>query len=223
MLKSKEQLPADHRQKLTLVQRHSIRLLNMVNKLLDYSSLEGGKLQVKFRPVKLGAVTRDLATLFRDAVERGGLQFIVDCDDDPPDTQPMYVAMDLWEKIVYNIVGVRSRSFLSSGSTSDDYLISQNAVKYCHRGSIEVTLRSSVAEAVLSVRDTGVGIHADDLSRIFERFARVEGTSRTTSGTGIGESGGRGVGEQGLTSSFSRPRLHSRDRQTSRRTAGSRV
>ncbi|ORY86727.1 hypothetical protein BCR35DRAFT_302458 [Leucosporidium creatinivorum] len=166
VLKSKEQLQADHRQKLVLVQRHSIRLLNMVNKLLDYSSLEGGKLQVKFRPVKLGAMTRDLATLFRDAVERGGLQFIVDCDDDPPDTESMYVATDLWEKVIYNIVG--------------------NAVKYCHQGSIEVTLRSSIAEAVLSVRDTGVGIHADDLSRIFERFARVEGTARTTSGTGIG-------------------------------------
>lgn len=84
----------------------------MVNKLLDYSSLEGGKLQIKFRPVKLGAVTRDLATLFRDAVERGGLQFIVNCDDDPPDTQAMYVAMDLWEKVIYNIVGVNSLSFL---------------------------------------------------------------------------------------------------------------
>jgi K+-sensing histidine kinase KdpD len=106
VLKSKEELQPDHRQKLNLVQRHSIRLLNMVNKLLDYSSLEGGKLQIKFRPVKLGAVTRDLATLFRDAVERGGLQFIVDCDDDPPDTQAMYVAMDLWEKVIYNIVGV---------------------------------------------------------------------------------------------------------------------
>jgi signal transduction histidine kinase len=62
-----------------------------------------------------------------------------------------------------------------------------NALKYCRTGSIEVILHSSVAEAVLSVRDTGVGIPADDLSRIFERFHRVDDTARTTSGTGIGE------------------------------------
>lgn len=65
--------------------------------------------------------------------------------------------------------------------------LAQNAVKYTRSGSIEVTLRSTMAEAVLSVRDTGVGIPADDLSRIFERFTRVESTARTTSGTGIGE------------------------------------
>lgn len=63
-------------------------------------------MQVKFRPVKIGAVTRDLASLFRDAVERAGLQFIVQCDEDPPDTQRVYISLDLWEKVIYNIVGV---------------------------------------------------------------------------------------------------------------------
>ena len=96
----------ENSQRLLVVQRHATRLLNMVNKLLDFSSLEGGRLQVKFRPVKIGVVTRDLASLFRDAVERAGLQFIVSCDDDPPDVEDMYISLDLWEKVIYNIVGV---------------------------------------------------------------------------------------------------------------------
>lgn len=157
--------PAQY-EKLRLVQRHANRLLTMVNKLLDFSSIEGGRMQVKFRPTQLGAVTRDLGVLFRDAVERGGLQYIVECDDDPPDALPMYVALELWEKCVYNLVG--------------------NATKYCRSGSIEVTLKQTLAEAIFSVKDTGVGIPAQDLSRIFERFHRVESTARTTSGTGIG-------------------------------------
>lgn len=94
--------------------------------LLDFSSLEGGRLLVKFRPVKLGAVTRDLATLFRDAVERNGLQFIVECDDDPPDCLPMYIAMDLWEKVIYNIVGVSPLFRLDAPrATADDLLLAE--------------------------------------------------------------------------------------------------
>lgn len=187
VLRSKDRMLPENAQRLLLVQRHATRLLNMVNKLLDFSSLEGGRLQVKFRPVKLGEVTRDLASLFRDAVERAGLQFIVACEDDPPDVSPMYISLDLWEKVIYNIVGVSFFPPPSVGAISLTYPRSQNAVKYTRQGSIEVTLRSTVAEAVLSVRDTGVGIPADDLSRIFERFHRVESTARTTSGTGIGE------------------------------------
>ncbi|KAK4047297.1 hypothetical protein OIV83_005475 [Microbotryomycetes sp. JL201] len=166
VINSKDPAQADNREKLKLVQRHANRLLGLVNKLLDFSSLEGGRMQVKFRPVQLGYITRDLATLFRDTVERNGLQFVVNCDDDPPDCMPMYTALDLWDKIVFNLIG--------------------NAVKYCPSGSIVVTLKSTLAGAVFSVKDTGVGIPQEDLTRIFERFTRVDSTARTTSGTGIG-------------------------------------
>ncbi|KAM0790951.1 hypothetical protein ACM66B_004256 [Microbotryomycetes sp. NB124-2] len=166
VINSKDPSQPDNREKLKLVQRHANRLLGLVNKLLDFSSLEGGRMQVKFRPVQLGYITRDLATLFRDTVERNGLKFVVNCDDDPPDCMPMYTALDLWDKIVFNLIG--------------------NAVKYCPSGSIVVTLKSTVTGAVFSVKDTGVGIPQEDLTRIFERFTRVDSTARTTSGTGIG-------------------------------------
>lgn len=82
-----------------------------------------------------------------------------------------------------------------------------NSFKYCLSGAIEVTLRSTRAEAVISVKDTGVGIPSEELSKIFERyvlvalvsiwantdlslliyrFHRVDSTSRATTGTGIG-------------------------------------
>lgn len=166
VMADKSKLSPVHYEKLHLVQRHASRLLTMVNKLLDFSSIEGGRMQVKFRPTPLGTVTRDLGVLFRDAVERGGLQYILHCEDDPPDAAPMYIALELWDKVVFNVIG--------------------NAVKYCRKGSIEVTLRQTLAEAVFSVKDTGVGIPAQDLSRIFERFHRVDESARTTSGTGIG-------------------------------------
>ncbi|GAA6054361.1 hypothetical protein JCM3770_003336 [Rhodotorula araucariae] len=162
----KDKLDRNQRDKLVLVQRHANRLLTMVNKLLDFSSIEGGRAKFSYRPVQIGSLTRDIAILFRDAIERTGLKYTIQCDDDPPDCLPIYLSPDLWDKIVHNIVS--------------------NAFKYTVRGEIAVTLRSTRAEAVLSVSDTGIGIPQGELGKIFDRFHRIEANSRMATGTGIG-------------------------------------
>lgn len=161
----KDKLDKKQREKLTIVNRHANRLLSMVNKLLDFSSIEGGRMNFKYRPVKVGPLARDIASLFRDAIERTKIEYIIDCDDDPPDSLPVYLSPDLLEKIVFNLVG--------------------NAFKYSTSGTICVRLRSTRAEAVLSVSDTGIGIPETELSKIFDRFHRVE-ASKMATGTGIG-------------------------------------
>ena len=89
---------------------------------------------------------------------------MVDC---PPLPEPVYVDAEMWEKIVLNLVS--------------------NAFKFTLEGRIEVTVRQSGRHAELVVRDTGVGIPADQMPRLFERFHRVEGvTGRTQEGSGIG-------------------------------------
>lgn len=163
----KDKLDKRQREKLVVVNRHALRLLSMVNKLLDFSSIEGGRMSFKYRPVKIGELVRDIAVLFKDSVERSNLQYIIDCDDDPPDSLPVYLSTDLLEKVVFNLVG--------------------NALKYSKStgGTIAVQLRSTRAEAVLTVSDTGIGIPAPELSKIFDRFHRVE-SARMATGTGIG-------------------------------------
>ena len=107
---SSKTLRLEDREKLRIVQRHGNRLLNLVNSLLDFcesdspchalhglpehptARLEGGKMEITFRPVQLGAMTADLASLFRSAVERGGIELIVDCPPDPSDGAPVYLA-----------------------------------------------------------------------------------------------------------------------------------
>ncbi|GAA5891499.1 hypothetical protein JCM6882_004493 [Rhodosporidiobolus microsporus] len=162
----KDKLNKAQREKLVLVNRHANRLLAMVNKLLDFSSIENGKFNFKHRPVQIGPLTRDIATLFRDAIERAGIEYVVDCDVDPPDCLPVYLAPDILEKIVFNLVG--------------------NALKYSKEGKIAVTLRSTRGEAVLSVSDTGIGIPQNELGRIFDRFHRTEHSRTAATGTGIG-------------------------------------
>ncbi|KAM0750434.1 hypothetical protein T439DRAFT_381120 [Meredithblackwellia eburnea MCA 4105] len=163
---SSKSLPGDIRDRLELVSRNSNRLLSMVNKLLDFSSLQEGRTKTVFNPVQLAKFTTELSSLFRDAVERTGLEFVVETEDDPPGALPTYISKELYRTVFFNLLG--------------------NAIKFCPSGRITVRLRSTQAEAVLEVEDTGVGIPSDQLSKIFERFHRVENVYLNPSGTGIG-------------------------------------
>ena len=151
---------------LMMVQRNGLRLLRLVNTLLDFSRIEAGRVRASYRPTDLASYTAELASNFRSACERAGLDLVVDCRTL---SQPVYVDADMWERIVLNLVS--------------------NAFKYTLRGGIHVTLKQSDAAngVELVVSDTGVGIPAQELPRIFDRFHRIEGQrGRTLEGTGIG-------------------------------------
>jgi signal transduction histidine kinase len=149
---------------LKLVQRNGQRLLKLVNTLLDFARIEAGRAQAVYQPTDLAALTRDLASNFRSACERAGLAFEVSC---PPLAEPAFVDREMWEKIVLNLLS--------------------NAFKFTLKGKIVVTLRDAGSALELEVRDTGTGIPAESLSRVFERFHRVEDTrGRSHEGSGIG-------------------------------------
>ncbi len=151
---------------LEVAHRNALRLLKLVNTLLDFSRIEAGRLQASYQPTDLATLTADLASSFRSVVEKAGLRLTVDC---PPLGQLVYVDRDMWEKIVLNLIS--------------------NAFKFTFEGEIAVNLRlsSDGLSAELTVRDTGIGIHPSEIPRLFERFHRVQGArSRTYEGTGIG-------------------------------------
>jgi PAS domain S-box-containing protein len=163
LVRSKDLVPAD-REQLETVQRNSLRLLKLVNTLLDFSRIEAGRVQAVYEPTDLASVTAELASVFRSAIEKSGLALVVDC---PPLSEPAYVDLEMWEKIVLNLVS--------------------NAFKFTFEGQIEVRLRESAGRVELSVRDTGTGIPRDELLKLFERFHRVAGAhGRTHEGSGIG-------------------------------------
>jgi PAS domain S-box-containing protein len=146
------------------VARNALRLLKLVNSLLDFSRIEAGRTQARLEPTDLAALTAELASNFRSACERAGLELVVDC---PPLPELAYVDRDMWEKVVLNLLS--------------------NAFKFTLRGRITVSLHAIGGQAKLVVADTGVGIAEDELPRVFERFHRIEGQNgRTHEGTGIG-------------------------------------
>ena len=143
--------------------RNALRLLKLVNTLLEFSRLEAGRSEAAFAPTDLAALTRDVASSFRSAIENAGLRFRVDIELD----EEVYVDRSMWERILLNLLS--------------------NALKFTFAGEIAVSLVRSGDAAELSVTDTGVGIADADLPRLFERFHRVRGAkSRTHEGSGIG-------------------------------------
>jgi PAS domain S-box-containing protein len=163
-LAQREQLPAADYERLEVVHRNALRLLKLVNTLLDFSRIEAGRITATYAPTNLAALTAELASLFRSAVERAGLRLLVDC---PPLPEPVYVAPELWEKIVFNLLS--------------------NAFKFTFAGEIAVALHQRGAAVELTVQDTGTGIPVEELPHLFERFHRVQGArGRTFEGSGIG-------------------------------------
>ena len=149
---------------IDVARRNSLRLLKLVNSLLDFSRIEAGRAQATYERIDLANLTSDLASNFRSACERAGLQLVIDC---PPLTELVYIDCDMWEKIVLNLLS--------------------NAFKFTFEGEIAVRLREVAGQAELSISDSGVGIPSPELPRLFERFHRIEGQkSRTYEGSGIG-------------------------------------
>jgi PAS domain S-box-containing protein len=149
---------------LRVAHRNSLRLLKLVNTLLDFSRIEAGRVEASYEPTDIAAMTAELASVFRSAIEKAGLQLIIDC---PPLDERAYVDRDMWEKVVLNLLS--------------------NALKFTFEGHISVVLRRREQRFVLTVSDTGVGIPARDLPRMFQRFQRVKNVrSRTHEGSGIG-------------------------------------
>ena len=159
-------IPTDARALLEVARRNTSRLLKLVNSLLDFSRVEAGRAQASFAPVDLAAFTAELAGVFRSACEQAGLTLAVDC---PPLPAPVHVDRELWEKIVLNLLS--------------------NAFKFTLEGGITVSLHPSAdaRRVELAVRDTGTGIPAGEIPRLFERFYRVQGAQgRSHEGSGIG-------------------------------------
>jgi len=140
------------------------RLRKLVNSLLEFARIEGGRIDACYVPTELGSFTADLASMFRSVFEQAGIRFLIECEPLP---QPAYVDRDMWEKIVFNLLS--------------------NALKFTLAGQVSIRVRALQDAVELEVADTGCGVSTEDLPRIFDRFAAIEAPgARTVERTGIG-------------------------------------
>ncbi len=164
MLALRGDLPASVCDLVSVAHRNGLRLQKLVNSLLDFSRIEAGRMRASYEATDLASLTAELASTFRSAIEKAGIQFVVEC---PALSELIYVDREMWEKVVLNLLS--------------------NAFKHTFEGRITARIASCDGRARLTVEDTGTGIPEHELPHLFERFHRVEGArGRTQEGTGIG-------------------------------------
>jgi CheY-like chemotaxis protein/CHASE3 domain sensor protein len=141
-------------------------LLILINDILDLSKIEAGKVEVSPEPVLTSRIVDELIAPFRAVADEKGLRFTATIEPDAPgtlDTDPQRVAQIL-------------RNLLS------------NAFKFTEKGEVSLRVSSASDDAIsFAVRDTGIGIIADQQSVVFEAFRQADGsTHRKYGGTGLG-------------------------------------
>ncbi|MCE7064596.1 ATP-binding protein [Dyadobacter sp. CY326] len=157
-------LGSAEKQRIEVTHRNALRLLKLVNTLLDFSRIESGRHLANFVLTDVANYTRNLAANFRSVIEKADLELKIIANDDIPQ---VYLDRQMWEKIVFNLLS--------------------NAFKYTLKGTITLSLDANDKHVMLNVEDTGVGIPQAELPRMFERFHRIQNTAgRTYEGTGIG-------------------------------------
>lgn len=147
-----------------LVLRNSRRLLRLVNQLLDLQRIDAGRMQPRFHPCQLADFAEQLLDGFRPYCERKGIELVADTTPCPG----VYLDVERFDKVLYNLLS--------------------NAMKFTPSGGrIQMTIQPAGDRCLLQVSDTGIGIRADQIPHLFERFRQAEGSvSRSYEGTGLG-------------------------------------
>ncbi|MBX3062677.1 MAG: response regulator [Anaerolineae bacterium] len=191
-------LPPAYRPDIQAIYRNAKHLQDLINDILDISQIEASRLAVAKERTDLRQTLLEAAKMARDLVESKGLQFGLEIPDELPE---VWIDRTRIRQVVLNLLA--------------------NAVRFTDEGTITLHAQQDASKIVVSIKDTGIGITADDLARVFEEFYQAENAlSRKQGGTGLGltlsmhvvqHHGGRlwaesaGIAGQGSTFSFTLP------------------
>ena len=160
------------------------RLLNLVNELMDFRTVENGMMKLELQPLDINHIVKEIANDFIDYAEQRKIDFQVICDTELPVT--IYADRNIVEKIVMNLLNNAFKYTPDNGKI----LLETRGRKDCFTS--EYKNNFIVGECVddtffILVSDTGVGVSHDSISSVFDRFYKVN-TVNTDShlGTGIG-------------------------------------
>ncbi len=156
----------DHLQThLTSMRSNGLRLLKLINDLLDLAKLESHQMKIRRRELEITKLLGDVASGAQGMAQQRGVEIHLDFD---PELPWINADRDALEKVFVNLIG-NSLKFTPSG------------------GQIHVAARAKQEGVIATVRDTGMGLPQDQLERIFDRFAQVDtSATRRHEGTGIG-------------------------------------
>ncbi len=157
-------LNLEQRKLIGQMYRNSLKLLDMINQMLDFSKFEARRMQLRLSNIDLDETVRDIVTIFEDITERKGIHLRFLCEQPIP---TLFLDPDKIERILTNLI--------------------RNAIKFTEKGHITIRIGKTDGKVYLEIEDTGVGIPTKHIQDIFKRFQQVDSSStRKFEGTGLG-------------------------------------
>ncbi len=163
-------LNPQQRQHAELIRSSGQSLLALINDILDLSKIEAGKMELELADFDLADTVRDVVSLLTVRAQAKGLVLSLTCPDDL--IRAVRGDASRLRQVLFNLVG--------------------NALKFTHQGSVSVSLSQrklgqTRIELAVAVRDTGIGISAEAMTRLFDRFSQADSTTaRRYGGSGLG-------------------------------------
>ncbi|MEI8189416.1 MAG: response regulator [candidate division NC10 bacterium] len=157
-------IPAEEYGYLEVIERNGKNLLALINDILDLSRIEAGREEISLSLYSLRELTGEIVEILEPQAQEKGIALLNQISGDLP---PITSDLAKCRHILQNLVG--------------------NAVKFTEAGTVEISARPAGDEIHITVRDTGIGIAADQLPYIFEEFRQADDSaSRKYGGTGLG-------------------------------------
>lgn len=169
-----------------ILHNNSRRLLNLVNELMDFRTLDNNKMKLHVEKLDANALVKELASDFEDFAAKRNIRFVINCDPGIPSS--LYVDRQVLEKVVMNLLNNAFKYTPQGGDISvETYSAESKFLPRFQHSHIIQSDKTSGNVLVIAVRDSGCGISADSIQDVFERYYQVNTTNLNNHlGTGIG-------------------------------------
>ena len=157
------EITAEQRKQLTMVKNSGTHLLSLINDVIDVSKIEAGKVELSIEEFNLSDLMKEVKDSFKVVAAEKGLK----------------ISLETPKQLLIKNEKRRTKQILLN--------LLSNAVKFTDRGQIAMKLEKKDGKAVVSVKDTGIGIRKEDMGKLFKAFSQVYAAGRPKQeGTGLG-------------------------------------
>jgi DNA-binding response OmpR family regulator len=170
-IQKKGKLDIHEKNMIDLAEKNSVRLLRLVNQILDFNKLENDTLHIKVTSVEMVSFCREVFSLFEDSAQRHNIIFDFISNEKSCN---VWIDAEKFETVLFNLLSNAFKFTPNSGKITVELSINKNEQSF------------GEGAFIMQITDTGIGISPEDKPKIFERFYQSKTSRNKDAGSGIG-------------------------------------